>query len=1313
MATLELDLQQDTSSAVSAIDSLTAALQRLKTAAGVTDDLKALATAIKGIAKIKNIDLSSGFEKARASMRNATKGMSEMKTAIMQVQETSDALSKSNVNADFTKSAFMKDIGMNNSGGLSGSQIRDAWTTMFGIPSNPVEAYRGIANNYQEFYSKLRDTFSHQLEDHSADWANNFDADKWSGFGQNGIFDTEYQDITNTANSIKMLTDNYNGATAAEVKAKMAADQYAEASARAEQAVRDRIHAEQTYRAAMKDRFISGVKDFFGIKDKTSGGLKAADWVANMRKAEEATSVWENLKASAASGLDAIGSAIRRINRLASTMLLRKLLRTIGKGFTEGIKNISEYAKALGQVESHGSQADSIMGDFATSGLLIANSVASAVIPILYALAPAAVTVANAFNEAAAAVARFFAIIGGKSTFTKAKTAAVDFGKSVAGGAGAAKEALDDLMFGFDELNLIKDKAGSGGGGGGGGNAADYASMFEEVGVGDLSPFMTKLKLTIDDVFFDWDNLNAEQIAEKLIVGLLGLMGGIAGFLIGGVPGAIVGTILGVSLGLLIDTLTFDHDGKLSKEEIAQMIVMAVTGMIGGIMGLAITKNPAGGLIGFMIGTVVGLAINQLVFNHDNKVSSGEIQKLAYIAIGGLLGGIIGFKLGGLVGGMLGIEIGVALTLIPLIVNWTYQRSVLNDFYESDLGKQVKELEVKDIELRAKVSKITGEVDADTLADLQMAKDLIEDIFKIDASDNKTAEQVEEIKQKLDLLNETSAGKQLGLYFDDATGHISKTKEEVDKLIESLERQAKVEAAMEALKELYKAEIEAKANIAQQTELVAQKEAEWQAAKEAAIPAQEKLREAQEAYDAALDKGGNALGINSGLMKELGANLQAANKEYTAAIEPANKLGIEHEEMQRVLEGMEGTLDLTTEKIAYMRGELDELAGSTYPAGQQAAENFKSAWEEGGTKTVEVTKKTLGDILKNHQSFGEDTRRDTIQLTDDIYSTVDNAMIEEKKMRDIHFAHATKDVKDTTEEIREKFSTEAADSNKNVTREWTDMDTNMATHNSSMLKNVDETTLGIRTDYDDTSKSVGTSTTEISTATDEMSNSVEESVKNHIPSAQQTFSDEVELMARNGSTHFGTIGKDGPDAMTAVKDAIDNNIPSAGSTFTDTIGDMMSSFGSLVDSMKEGAKDIVNAMKKIAKAQDEVDLDDFTSSGYVTVSGHSVYAGEATASGGFVDEGQIFLAREAGPELVGTINGHTAVANNDQIVTGISAGVSNANAPVVSALYTLIAAVEGKDFNIAIGDDEIGRANARYQTSRGASVNRGVFANAY
>ena len=48
------------------------------------------------------------------------------------------------------------------------------------------------------------------------------------------------------------------------------------------------------------------------------------------------------------------------------------------------------------------------------------------------------------------------------------------------------------------------------------------------------------------------------------------------------------------------------------------------------------------------------------------------------------------------------------------------------------------------------------------------------------------------------------------------------------------------------------------------------------------------------------------------------------------------------------------------------------------------------------------------------------------------------------------------------------------------------------------------------------------------------------------------------------------------------------------------------------------------------------------------------------AAGGIPNYGQMFIAREAGPELVGTLGGSTAVMNNDQIVASVSAGVYQA-----------------------------------------------------
>ncbi len=66
------------------------------------------------------------------------------------------------------------------------------------------------------------------------------------------------------------------------------------------------------------------------------------------------------------------------------------------------------------------------------------------------------------------------------------------------------------------------------------------------------------------------------------------------------------------------------------------------------------------------------------------------------------------------------------------------------------------------------------------------------------------------------------------------------------------------------------------------------------------------------------------------------------------------------------------------------------------------------------------------------------------------------------------------------------------------------------------------------------------------------------------------------------------------------------------------------------------------------------------------------------ASGGFPNIGEMFIAREAGPELVGTIGGRTAVANNSQIITSISRGVFQATSSAMLGFGARLAATIGE-----------------------------------
>ena len=76
------------------------------------------------------------------------------------------------------------------------------------------------------------------------------------------------------------------------------------------------------------------------------------------------------------------------------------------------------------------------------------------------------------------------------------------------------------------------------------------------------------------------------------------------------------------------------------------------------------------------------------------------------------------------------------------------------------------------------------------------------------------------------------------------------------------------------------------------------------------------------------------------------------------------------------------------------------------------------------------------------------------------------------------------------------------------------------------------------------------------------------------------------------------------------------------------------------------------------------------------------------ATGGFVGQGDLFIANERGAELVGSIGGSTAVANQGQIIEGIQRGVYEANSEQNALLRRqneLLQGILEKDASVRIG----------------------------
>ena len=92
------------------------------------------------------------------------------------------------------------------------------------------------------------------------------------------------------------------------------------------------------------------------------------------------------------------------------------------------------------------------------------------------------------------------------------------------------------------------------------------------------------------------------------------------------------------------------------------------------------------------------------------------------------------------------------------------------------------------------------------------------------------------------------------------------------------------------------------------------------------------------------------------------------------------------------------------------------------------------------------------------------------------------------------------------------------------------------------------------------------------------------------------------------------------------------------------------------------------------------------------------------AEGGFPETGQMFIAREAGAEMVGSIGRKTAVANNDQIVSGIAGGVAQANEEqnvLLREQNSLLRAILEKDSGVYLDGKSLTNSVEKYQRERG------------
>lgn len=189
-------------------------------------------------------------------------------------------------------------------------------------------------------------------------------------------------------------------------------------------------------------------------------------------------------------------------SRFKGIMLSLLVFNWISKGFNamvsvmrEGFKNLAQYS----------TEYNSAISDLKSQSAQLKNGLAAAFEPIVNMAIPYLTRLVEILNTAAESLSRFFAILGGKSTYTRAKKQLVDYAKTLSDTQKKAAGALAS----FDDINVLnKNDEGTSSAGG----EMSGAAAFETVDVGQVSGFIESLKTAIDEG--DWQGI-AAILAQK------------------------------------------------------------------------------------------------------------------------------------------------------------------------------------------------------------------------------------------------------------------------------------------------------------------------------------------------------------------------------------------------------------------------------------------------------------------------------------------------------------------------------------------------------------------------------------------------------------------------------------------------------------------------------------------------------------------------------------------------------------------------------------------------------------------------------
>ena len=329
-------------------------------------------------------------------------------------------------------------------------------------------------------------------------------------------------------------------------------------------------------------------------------------------------------------------------------------------------------------------------------------------------------------------------------------------------------------------------------------------------------------------------------------------------------------------------------------------------------------------------------------------------------------------------------------------------------------------------------------------------------------------------------------------------------------------------------------------------------------------------------------------------------------------------------------------------------------------------------------KNISITGNTdLSNLIDNFKNFGQgiDNVKNKISKFGEDFSSWKDDVI--KKAGDVKEKAGGK-LKDFAEKGKDNFE----NLKNNETNKFETMKNNISEKLETTKTNVKNKTEDIKKDITDKFE------TAKNNATDKFE-TMKKNVKDKFKDIKTNISTWAEDIKTKITNKFETAKTNVTNKFSDMKTKIGNVFSQLWTKIKKPINSILGGIENMANGVVDGINTVIRALNRVKiKIPDWSPVNPGQTFGFNIDELSHVKIPQLKAEGGFVDKGQMFIARENGAELVGNIGRKTAVANNDQITEGIAVATYEAFSRALAENKA-----SGDDttpyFNVYVGNDKI------------------------